>query len=95
VKEREREKGRQREKEKEERERERERESTYDVGVSCLFAVCSFLSFCLRSLCSKFCVSVFCKVHVRVLNFYIFMFWVDFRFLLFFFGLVGCLCKFF
>jgi hypothetical protein len=62
VRVRERERGERERKTKRERERERERESTYNVGVSCLFAVCSFLSFCWRSLCSKFCVSVFCKL---------------------------------
>jgi hypothetical protein len=83
--EREREKERQRDKE---RERERERERSYDVGVSCLFAVCSFFvflfaesSFALNFVFQSFanlCHDFFglLLVDVRVLKLYIFIIYV-------------------
>ncbi len=43
--ERERERERERKTKRQREERERERERSYDVGVSCLFAVCSFFVF--------------------------------------------------
>jgi hypothetical protein len=62
VKEREREREKERQRDKEKREREREREVMMWVCLVFLQSV-PFLSFCLRSLlCSKFCVSVFCKL---------------------------------